>query len=240
MKKNFKKDYESLMIEMYEKMNEPHNERFLIEDGVMLPEIYFNREIRIAWMLKEAYDGDDGTGGDYSYFEKFEGEDLYESTFKAPHKSTWHPIIYICYGIHNEFLDWSKMDYIRDDHEMSKIVREIAFINAQKLPAKGVTVTNYSDLVESIEKFGDLIHRQIELLEPNVFIFGNTVSLYKEMLNLNEEFIINGSCSYLVKDGKLYIDAYHPAQKLHGGETYVNDIINTVRRWKNKDNKKPL
>ena len=37
---------------MEDRMNEPENDRFIIYDGVMKPELYFNNQIRLAWMLK--------------------------------------------------------------------------------------------------------------------------------------------------------------------------------------------
>jgi hypothetical protein len=81
---------------MEERMNEPENDRYIIYDGVMKPDLYFNNKIRLAWMLKEPYDEEDGTGGGWNYFDMFpEGQNLYEVQFNRGHKTTWHPMIYI-------------------------------------------------------------------------------------------------------------------------------------------------
>ncbi len=231
----FKKEYQDLILEMETHMNEPENDRFIIDDGVYNPEKYFSNEIRLAWMLKEPYDEEDGTGGGWSYLSMFEGEDLYESTFKEGHKTTWHPIIYTSHSILNGFPNWGEIDYIRDNHNIASIVKEVAFMNAQKLPAKGVTRTNMNDIIESIAKYGDLLKRQKELLNPNVLIFANTFELYRDLLELNDVILEkNGSCEFAEHNGKLYISAYHPAQTQVAGEDYVNDIVEVVKNWQNK------
>lgn len=223
-----------LLNEIMEKrMNEPEKDRYIITDGVMKPDLYFNSNIRLAWMLKEPYDEEDGTGGGWSYFDMFpEGENLYKVQFNRSHKSTWHPIIYISYGIHNGFQKWETMDYIRDKNEMCDIVRQVAFINSQKLPSKGFTNTNYDDLKESICKYADLLKAQIELINPNVYIFGNTIELYEFLLDLDLSLLKKyGSCQYLIKDKNLYVSAYHPSQRVITRGQYVNDIISLVEKW---------
>lgn len=231
----FKKEYQDLILEMETRMNEPENDRFIIDDGVYNPEKYFSNEIRLAWMLKEPYDEEDGTGGGWSYLSMFEGDDLYESTFKKGHRTTWHPIIYTSHSILNGFPKWKDIDYLSNDSSIITVIREVAFMNAQKLPAKGVTRTNMNDIIESISKHGDLLKRQKELLNPNVLIFANTFDLYRDLLELNDIVLEkNGSCEYVAHDGKLYISAFHPAQTQVSGENYMNDIVEVVRKWLNK------
>lgn len=229
----YKNQYELLISEMEARMDEPQNNRFVISDGVMKPEIYFSKPIRLAWMLKEPYDNPDGSGGGWSYFDMFpEGKDLYVNTFRAGHKTTWHPMIYISYSIHNNFPKWEQMDYIRDNHSMCDVVRHVAFINSQKLPSKGQTQTNFDDLWESIAKHADLLKRQIDLLNPNVFIFGNTIGLYQKIFGFDlSELQTHGSCRFIEHEGKLYISAYHPSQRSVTRDKYVNDIISVVENW---------
>ncbi len=226
---DFNEKYEALVDEMHQRMNDSDTGREVIADGVYSPDKYFSKDIRLVWMLKEPYDED---GGGWNYLELFDGEDLYESQFKKGHRTTWHPIIYTSHGIQNGFKKWEEIDYLRDDHELAKIVREVAFINAQKLPSLVGTRTNMDDIHLSIKKYGDLLIKQVELLNPNVFIFANTFDAYISLLQLQDyELIQNGSCSYIVKDEKLYINAYHPAQTQVGGNIYTNDIVEVVKNW---------
>ncbi len=230
---NFDLEYKKLIDEMIIRMNKPEENRYVIPDGVMIPDVYFKKDIRLAWMLKEPYDEEDGTGGGWSYFEMFKGNDLYLEQFNRSHKPTWHPMIYVSYSVHNNFVKWNEMSFIRDAHEMCDVVRNVAFINSQKLPSKNVTRTDFSDLYESIEKHSDLLIRQIDLLNPNVFIFGNTFNLYSKLLNLEKfEIKFQGSVGYIIHNEKLYISAYHPAQTSIKRDLYVDDIITTIEKWK--------
>lgn len=231
----FKTAYKKLIDTMAERMNELEAGREIIDDGVMKPEVYFSKNIRLAWVLKEPYDDHDGKGGGWSYFEMFpEGQDLYKVQFHKGHKSTWHPMIYISYSINNGFLKWDEMKYIRDDHSMCDVVRYTAFVNTQKLPSRGLTNTNHADLWESVKKYGDLLKKQLELLDPNVMIFAYTYDMYSEILGTKGIKLLKyGTCHYLVNNGKLYISAYHPSQRSVTREKYVNDIISVVEKWKN-------
>ncbi len=234
---DFNLKYKALIDKMKTIMDEPDLEREIIDDGVYNPEKYFSNNIKICWMLKEPYDLENGQGGGWSYLSMFDGEDLYESTFKFGHRTTWHPIIYTSFGIHNGFKKWGEIEYIKDNHKIAEIVREVAFINAQKLPSKGVTRTNMDDIAISIEKHGELLKEQVELLSPNVFIFANTFHLYKNLLGLNNlNSVKSGSCNYYIKNESIFIEAYHPAQTQVTGETYVDDIINAVKTWSNSKN----
>ena len=229
----YNKEIEALYKRMDEQMNKPEQDRYVIYDGVMNPHNYYSGQIRLAWMLKEPYDSEDGTGGGWSYFDMFpEGKNLYLETFNKGHKSTWHPMIYISHSIHNNFPKWEEMKYIREDHSMCDVVRQVAFINAQKLPAKSYTSTHYNDLWESVSQYADILKDQIELLDPNVLIFGNTIELYKDILNLDlKNLQRSGTCQYIQKEGKIFISAYHPSQRTIPRDQYVNDIVHLVAKW---------
>lgn len=231
----FNQKYTDLIRRMNEQMNEPENDRYIIDDGVMKPSVYFSKDIRLAWMLKEPYDGENGTGGGWSYFGMFpENKDLYLEQFHKGHKSTWHPMIYVTNSINNNFIRWEQMNYIRDQHDMCDVVRHTAFINSQKLPSKGVTNTDFSDLWQSIALHSPLLKEQINLLDPNVFIFGSTANLYEKILDLDlKQLKRNGSCLYLTKENKLNISAYHPSQRSVVRSKYVNDIVEVVELWHN-------
>lgn len=231
---NFEIDYKNLIDEMAMSMNDHKTGREIIDDGVLNIDKYFANDFRIAWMLKEPYD--EGGGG-WCYMDMFKGEDLYESQFKFGHRTTWHPIIYTSHSIHNGFPKWEEIEYIRDDHDLANIVKEVAFINAQKLPSKNGTRTNMEDIVDSVKKHGNLLIRQKELLNPNILIFANTFEIYRNLLGLeSKELNRNGSCEYLIDCDKLYISAYHPAQTQISTSIYVNDIVEVVRHWKNQQN----
>jgi hypothetical protein len=79
-----------------------------------------------------------------------------------------------------------------------------------------------------------VIQKQIDLMNPNVLIFGNTIELYKNMLELDfSKFQNSGSCKYIIQNNKLYISAYHPSQRTITRDKYVNDVIIVVENWSN-------
>lgn len=229
--KTFTELKSDLNQEMKRRMNCSNSNRQIITDGIVNFEKYSKSNFKISWMLKEPYDNYDGTGGGWDYSELFPlDKDLYD-TFKL-NKPTFHPIIYASYAILNDFMMCSDMDWISDNHEMCNILYEIAFMNCQKLPAKGATITDFSDLYKSIKKNGDLLQKQIQLIDSEILIFGNTFELYKEILDLKDEKLINnGSSDYLIKNNQIYISSYHPSQRKIARETYVNDIVNCVKTW---------
>ncbi len=221
---NFDEDYIALMAEMKKKIDEPENDRYIITDGVMQPDEYFSKEIRIAWVLKEAYDKEDGTGGDWSYF------DLYDRIIDLVNVQSFKPIIQTSYSIQNNFIKYENLDEY--DREMIQIIKSVAIINTQKLPARNHSSTNDRDLHQSIKKYSDLLERQLNFINPNVIIFGNTFKYYKDLLKIEDSEIVKGNVWYVSKDGKLYISAYHPSQTQTSKKDYVNDIVSVVEKWK--------
>jgi len=229
--KDFKTAHEQLIEEIASRMNDDENERYVISDGVHSPELYFANPLRIAWMLKEPYDDEDGIGGGWSLLKMFDYENQY-AKFSEGHRTTWHPIIYVTYALKNGFMKYGDMDYIRDDHSMIEVLKSTAFINAQKLPSKNVTTTHFNDLHESLEKYHDLLIRQINLIDPNVLIFANTFQVYRNYLGLQEITPErHGTIDYIFHKGKLYIHAYHPAQRTVKGFRYTDDIVTVVEKF---------
>jgi hypothetical protein len=222
---NFDEDYITFMSKMKQRIDEPENDRYIISDGIMQPDEYFKKEIRLAWVLKEAYDEEDGTGGGWSYF------DLYDKVdFNISKNQTFKQIIKTSYSIHNEFIKYENIGEI--DFEMKQIIKNIAIINTQKLPAKNYSKTLPKDLQESINKYSDLLETQLDLINPNVIIFGGTFQYYKDLLKIEDSEIVKGNVWYISKEDKLYIIAYHPAQTQNSKKDYMNDIVSVVEKWK--------
>ena len=229
-----------LRLRFQESMDEPDNHRYVIYDGAVNPERYLASPIKIAWMLKEPYEEEDGTGGGWSFTDAFDKEDLYNHTFKQPHKATWHPIIYASYGITHGFQRWDDMPYISNSPNLCDVVRSIAIVNAQKLPSLGGAKTDFAHIQHSYGQHQVLLHEQIDLIQPDILIFASTFSLYRDALGLTDFVPMKKkSIDYYFKDGKLYVDAYHPAQLAHKRPVYVDDIIEAVEEWHSHLSKQP-
>lgn len=88
------------------------------------------------------------------------------------------------------------MDEISTNPEILNSIRQVAIINANKLPARGNTKTYMIDIKEAIEKCKDLLLKQIELYNPNILIFANNFEYYRNVLKLENEFINHGDTEY--------------------------------------------
>ncbi|WP_139921399.1 hypothetical protein [Hymenobacter sp. DG01] len=213
-------------------MNEPDNDRYIIYDGPVNVERYLDSDIKIAWLLKEPYDETDGTGGGWCFTDLFDKDDLYNCNLKEAHRATWHPVVYTTYGIQNGFMRWDDMNFIRNQPEMCDVLRSIAIVNAQKLPSLGHAYTQYAHIQNSYDKHQALLHEQIDLLNADIHIFASTLSLYKKALGLDTvQPVHKASLVYYIKDDKLYIETYHPAQTSVKREVYVDDIIAAAEEW---------
>lgn len=219
-------------------ISDSNNDRLPIYDGAVNIEKYLKAKYKVAWLLKEAYCEKDGTGGDWHYSEILDVDNLYDSLIQPnASRATWAPIVYASYGILKGYRYYDDMDFIKDDPSMAQVVREIAIVNAQKLPARQHTVTDIKDIQEAITKHGNLIMEQLELLNPDILIGGATMKLYKQLFALKDDEMKTVGCvNYWIKDEKLYIDAYHPAQRQLSHEVYVDSILAAVDVFTNRKN----
>lgn len=200
-------------------------------DGVFNIEDYCQSKPRILWILKQPYDeikGDIACGGGWDVFGAFNNEDAYTNR-------TWRPVIYSLYGIRNKQL-YDEMPDISDDKSMIDLLKEIAYINVDKMP--GLTTTSDKESIVAYEHWKGIINEQIHLYDPQVICFANTFWLFKKDWGITdgtecETVPLAKDKNMLVYkiDGKLCLDTYHPAQRMFPIEDYVDAIIKTVNKY---------
>lgn len=204
-----------------------------IIDGIVDIEKYFQTAPKILWILKEPYDDqEDGMaiGGGWHLSKDFLAKkDFYDRMGRS--RNTWHPIIYISYGIINDFMPWNGMYLIRNKPSMVDVVQQIAVINVKKMP--GLTRTyNFTQIQKAYTEHKELLNRQIELYNPDIIIGGSTLHLFYDQIGIiQSELIEMNSVKYVIKKGKLYIAAYHPGQTQIKRDAYVDDIISTSKEF---------
>ena len=212
------------------------DEKQPIYDGVINVEKYVNNETyRICWVLKETYDKKDGDW----YLSDFLGnKERWREYTKQP---TWKRVIFTTYGIINDFTEYSDMDDIKGDPEMVQCLNYISVINVNKMPAK--SESKDVDIAQKYIHFKPLLYRQLEKYDPQIIIFGNTFQHFQNDLGINDEELSNyykdkEKPRYVVKNGKLYIDTYHPAVRPTTmiEDDYVQSIIDIVKINKNNLN----
>ena len=210
-----------------------------IADGVGDAKAYLSSFPKVAWVLKEPYDiVSDGkaAGGGWSI-----SKDCFMKDSGSWSVRTWQRVIYVVYGLRHH-LSYSEMDYISNDWDMGKVLREIAWINLSKMPA--LTTSSDKTIRDAYEKYWKVIVKeQLDLYKPDVIIFGNTLNICRNFILGNEDKAIEhvfreGQCFVEVfkKAGRLLLNAYHPGfisiPGVKGAEEhYVDSLIATIEKY---------
>lgn len=208
------------------------NSHFVI-DGIIDPEKYLNAQDHILWILKEANSETDS----WSYLEKFKDKEwLYRCGKSVP---TLRRVIYTTYGILRE-CNWKEIPDASSEKSFEPL-QEIAIINIKKIPGGSISESN--EIKQSYHDYQELLKKQIEVYNPNIIIFGNTLqyfhkSDFDKLETVEKQNSEYGNAFYDTGD-KLYIHTWHPAVRGAGftDEDYVMDIVNIVRNWKEKQNR---
>jgi len=233
---DFKKSVKAIEKSIWENYIDENGKADPIIDGIIDVDEYLNTAPKILWILKEPYDEiEDGlpAGGGWKFSDDFLGKEDYYKKLNSS-KATWNPIVYSSFSILNGFKKFSQLDDLTDNPLMYSVVKKIAVINVKKLP--GFTKTpNFSIIKKSYEKHKEILHQQIELFNPDIIIGGSTLHLFFDYLKISESDLLNDEANYAIKNSKLYITAYHPAQTEISQEKYVNEIVNIAEKyWHNR------
>ena len=202
---------------------------FPIYDGVFAPAEYLNSKLRVAWVLKEAYDdfdeSGDPIGGGWSIGKCLNKSNVWDSR-------TWRTMAYVMYGFNNGCLR-DKMDN-EDRREMIKTLKSIAYINLSKMP--GRKSSSMSDIQYNYNEYWkELIAEQLQIYAPEVIIFGYTFDVMKEEFpNVKEakgyagikvgvrywRYFHNGAKQIL-------LDTYHPSSQDNDN---IDALIKALRK----------
>jgi hypothetical protein len=205
-------------------------------DGIINYDEYFSAKYKILWILKEPYDEIDEngnlSGGGWHLRDVIISRKTIEEYENG--RNTFKPMIYATWGIFNDFCLWDIMHDVENDPTMLKVLKSIAYINVKKIP--GRKTSNNSEISNAYRLYNRILLKQIWSYNPDIIIGGYTLKLFLNDLGLKrEEMVKNGSLDYIIKDNKVFIDAYHPAQRTGNTgvsqEQYCDDIINTVKIW---------
>ena len=207
---------------------DPSGKEEPIIDGIVDIDTYYNEPLRILWILKEPYDED---GGGWSFPKAFK-----EKTSEFSKSPTFQPIIYVSYGILNNFLLWDDMEDIQKSPDMANVLFRIAYINIKKMP--GGSRTSVEVLDEAYGRYKPILLKQIEAYEPNVIVGGNTLDFFKDDLKFKtlNKVTLESLVAYSNSEA-IYLDAYHPAQSQIKREVYVDEMVTAVKNWWNKRKK---
>jgi hypothetical protein len=216
---------------LIEKLGKENPERLPIYDGINDVDQYLNATYKILFVLKEPYDEEQGKGGGWAI------RDILGKGGYGRASRTFYPMIYITYGILNDFKLWGDMDYVQDNFdEMNSYLYKIAHVNLSKLPSLNTTATDFSDIIDAYQKDkqkDNIVFKQIIAYKPDFIIGCGIEDLLIRDLELFQVGKTNGYVSKKHPDF-LYIGAYHPAQTTCLQEDYCNSIITIAKDWVNR------
>jgi len=201
-----------------------------IRDGIVNLDSWSKQSIRPLFIGKEAY-GEGFGGNTWSITSWLDNHSL-DVCLNSPR--SWQKTAYISYALQNNFTVYDNISYIRQDHRVANALKSIAFINVGK--CSGDSRTPWQRLEALYKQNSSALHDQIELYQPNVIIGWSTLFLFERDKNFLSRFTSGsivkqqlGSVDAWFADGKLFIDAYHPAWFGIKQEKYVDDVVAAIK-----------
>jgi hypothetical protein len=213
-----------------------------VKDGIVDCAQYDRERLKILWVLKES----NGNPSDLREF-------LRNPQSYNKWKRTWEPVFNISYKIlkflpnQNEDLSYEKvLDEIKENHiRPNEIFQRIAAININKTP--GGKKMSREKLINCYVKYRDFILRQIEIIDPDIVIFGGTFwvmwndlkdfhspaheSEYKRDQIKLDDGIIKKNIKYHYNDKRIFIETYHPNQRTISKKLYYELIVSQIKKW---------
>lgn len=235
--KEYQKEIKELIDRTARKANLINGDVEPIYDGIADEEGYLGSKLKVAWVLKEPYDdfnanGDPEGGGFSLPWDCFYKTDAWRNP-------VWQRIAYVMYGFRNA-LCWDDMDWISENHDMIHVIRDIAWINISKMPAR--TTSGIPDIKAKYDTiWRDVVLRQLELYAPDVIIFGNTFECLwcdpqrNRFQQAQQDESVSAECSgdsrwridYFRLGDQRLISAYHPGRK---DGSYVDVLISALKQ----------
>ena len=203
-------------------------DQLAVIDGVIDIDCYLSSPIKVMWILKET-----NSEGGWSIVDNYKDHKWLTDNNGL---MSIRRVIYASYGImHPEIKDWKNFPWSYEE-ECQKALRNIAFININKLPGDSTADDNV--IQDAYNKNRALLKLQFDTYNPDVVIFGNTLKYvnledfdgdFSEANRIRTEGI---DTHYYPGQNRLYINAWHPSYfNRISDETYVMDIVEITRNW---------
>ena len=210
-----------------------------ILDGPMNIEEYYKSEIKILWVLKECIiEGNDTEFASIEYSKLIKEYWSYDSFLKSEYR-TWGPIVNTSYGIINK-ISQIELPEIKESC-MGEILHKISVININKYgtDSRQSNMETLKNQFEKSSKHGNWFCEQIEMLEPQIIVFGGTIELankYYEIMTSNNDWCLKSEFKPEItgvyeSDNRLFIYSWHPSKPFVDKKKYCNDIIETTKEW---------
>lgn len=200
----------------------------IVIDGVVDIDCYQKSPLKVMWILKET-----NSEGGWSIVDNYK-DPKWLTAYNG--LMSIRRIIYASYGInHPEIKDWKDFPWSFEE-ECQTSLRNIAFVNINKLP--GSSVANDYEIQDAYNKNRALLKLQFDTYNPDVVIFGNTLKYVNtedfdgDFSKANKIRTEKLDTHYYPSINRLYINAWHPSYfKGINDEDFVMDIVEITRKW---------
>ena len=221
-----KENLEQQIENQLKRFEQAVGEDVFVRDGIVDVAKYLKAPIKILWILKEANSPKNDLPDMRPNLASLIGE--IPNIIDPKWAKTWRPIVRCVYGIfENKGFEYIKtMD---DEVEIVEYMKKVAHINVKKYA--GGSKAQETEMKNFYKKYKDFLHEQIEIINPDVLIFGGTFHYFDEDYFAGKNQIKTWRPIFQWKN-KLLIDTFHPVQSQISAEEYCDEIINAVRKWK--------
>ena len=202
------RDLEQLFAEWQSR--ELHTGKLFITDGPIDPRRWKNAEKRILFVAKEAYGEKDASG-------TWDLPTLVREEWGGPKYKFWWTCAYWALALRRttigQIADFP--EYTEDYDPAREALMESAIMNIKK--SAGLSSSDDDNLQQYGTLDGDLIARQVEILDPHVVLFCNTWHLVKHLFPRAREvsqFVFTSN-----DPPRVLINYWHPANQ------YPNSVM---------------
>jgi hypothetical protein len=204
-----KKEYikqKNILFEEWQQSGEHKGVKPFNKDGVIDPNIWYSQDLRVLFLLKEAY-----------HKEEYETYDLAEKLCEnGPWDSMWRRVAEWGYGLRNttaeRIADYNGI-YGASTKSLKEELRRIAIVNVKK--SNGKSESSWKDIQNYADADKDFLNRQIDLIDPTVIVCGYTFAHLNDFyceasINKKDKNQYNPDGFYKYKN-IMILDYYHPS-----------------------------
>lgn len=210
----FEKEHKTIFDEYRTKYQ--NRSSYLFEDGVVDLDNYCG----ILFLLKEAY----------SKKQEFGEWNLVTNLAEKGPWGMWNRVCEWVCGIENTTTD--RVEPFRDfsDEEKRNALSRLAVVNVKKI--NGTATSNDDDLQKYVEENKEILHREIESVQPKIIVCGNTFRYLKTIFGIKTNRKCDNWYYWLSIAGLgdiLVLDYYHPAVQYPALLTYYG-VVNIYQQ----------
>ncbi|MBX9906080.1 MAG: hypothetical protein K2Y31_17170 [Burkholderiales bacterium] len=185
-----------------------HRNKPFIKDGIIDIHRWEHAPRKVLLLLKEAYGEEDATEG-------YDLRKVIRDEWNGPKYKIWWTAAYWCYAIHHSKSTFSKFPSDDEAYALaSESLLSSATINVKK--SNGKSISDSDEITQHAMRDGDLIRLQIELINPEIVICGNT---WGAVQHLWPDAVPTYDLVWK-HDSRYFIDFWHPANQFPNALNY--------------------